>query len=308
MGFGNEKCKEIVENICPYCHEHLIMNKRSFANHIRWCKSNPKYEQILKSMKEKISIKELEYQTLKFGEIKEFKVNCDKCGKEIIIKEREKKFNPNKKYYCSSSCANSHNLSTHQKQNISLGVRQYLLNKDPNYVYIKDQIKICPICGKEFTGYANTCSRSCGNKLRYRKKLIDDFETKNKIYKKCCQFTFSLNDFPDEFDFNLIQENGWYKAKNRGDNLTGISRDHKYSCNEGFKNLIDPYIISHPANCQLLIHTDNISKLDKCSISIDELINNIHLWNYKYGEYPNKIDYNLLDKLNIPINIKYKLK
>ena len=34
MGFGNDRCKEIVENICPYCNEKLIMNKRSFANHV----------------------------------------------------------------------------------------------------------------------------------------------------------------------------------------------------------------------------------------------------------------------------------
>ena len=46
MVFGNDKCKEVVENICPYCGEKLIMNKRSFANHIRWCKSNPNYEKI----------------------------------------------------------------------------------------------------------------------------------------------------------------------------------------------------------------------------------------------------------------------
>ena len=46
MGFGNDRCKEIVENICPYCNEKLIMNKRSFANHVRWCKKNPRYEEI----------------------------------------------------------------------------------------------------------------------------------------------------------------------------------------------------------------------------------------------------------------------
>ena len=41
--FGNNTCKEIVENVCPYCQEHLIMNKRSFANHVGWCKQNTKY-------------------------------------------------------------------------------------------------------------------------------------------------------------------------------------------------------------------------------------------------------------------------
>ena len=46
----------IVENVCPYCGKHLLMNKKSFANHVRWCKSNPKYEEIRKNASEKSRI------------------------------------------------------------------------------------------------------------------------------------------------------------------------------------------------------------------------------------------------------------
>jgi hypothetical protein len=120
-----------------------------------------------------------------------------------------------------------------------------------------------------------------------------------KYYKKLCGFNFSLNSYPEEFDFSLIEKYGWYKAKNRGDNLNGISRDHIYSRDKGFENLIDPYIISHPANCQLLKHNDNASKNRECGIKIEELIEKIKMWNQKYGEYPNTIDYKIFENSNI---------
>lgn len=81
--------------------------------------------------------------------------------------------------------------------------------------------------------------------------------------------------------------------------MNGVSRDHIYSRNKGFENLIDPYIISHPANCKLLRHNDNISKHDKCGISFEELVEKIKNWNNKYGEYPNKIDYTIFNNNEI---------
>lgn len=47
---------------------------------------------------------------------------------------------------------------------------------------------------------------------------------------------------------------------------------------EGFINKIDPEIISHPANCMLLRHNDNVSKGKKCGITLDELIDKIKNW------------------------------
>jgi len=101
-------------------------------------------------------------------------------------------------------------------------------------------------------------------------------------YKILCKFDFNLNDYPNEFEFTLIEKYGWYKAKNHGDNLNGISRDHMYSIMEGYKSNIDPKIISHPANCKLMIHNENVSKYNKCSITIEELIDRINKWDNKY--------------------------
>lgn len=100
-----------------------------------------------------------------------------------------------------------------------------------------------------------------------------------------CRFNFNLSDFKEEFDFSLIKKYGWYKPKNRGDNLGGVSRDHMISIVEGFEKKISPKIISHPANCKLMVHNDNIRKYKNSSITIDELLERIDKWNKKYGEW-----------------------
>ena len=91
-------------------------------------------------------------------------------------------------------------------------------------------------------------------------------------------------DFPNEFDIVLVEQHGWYKATNRGNNLTGVSRDHIVSVRYGFDNGIDPSIISHPANCQLLQHGTNVSKGKKCDLTIEELFVKISNWNDKYNK------------------------
>jgi len=141
------------------------------------------------------------------------------------------------------------------------------------------------------------CSRKCASHNKY--KTSDA----RKLYKRLCGFNFALNSYPNEFDFDLINKYGWYKAKNHGDNPNGVSRDHCYSIDEGFKNLVDPYIISHPANCILIQQRKNASKHTKSNISIEDLIEKIKYWNEKYGEYENKIDYIGISNLGIKFNI-----
>lgn len=101
-------------------------------------------------------------------------------------------------------------------------------------------------------------------------------------YRSDCAFKFSVYDYPNEFDLSLLEEYGWYKAKNNGDNPGGISRDHLVSVKYGFDNGISPSLISHPANCKLMKHRDNVKKYSKNSISIEELTEKIKVWNKKY--------------------------
>ena len=294
MPFGNEKCKEIVENICPYCGEILLMNKCSFANHIRWCKSNPKYDEIRKQTSEKLS------KTLKREEnkIKEYTFICVICGKEYTINTTENNIKNNTyRKTCSNIC--SHKLtSLNTDKQLKNSKISKTLTKYPKIEYCK----ICEFCGKEFKTFKDNqkyCSISCGSKNRYKTS-----RTLKKEYKRACSFMFALNNFPDEFDFALVEQFGWYKAKNHGNNLYGVSRDHIFSQDDGLKYLIDPYIISHPANCRLLQHNKNASKHNWSDITIDDLIQKIRKWHSKYGVYENKINYTYFDKLNI--ELKYR--
>ena len=142
----------------------------------------------------------------------------------------------------------------------------------------------CLFCNEIYNGHNSSkfCSRSCAAKG----KCNPDRESLN-YYRFQCQFKFNLKDYPEEFDFSLIEKYGWYLAKNRGDNLNGVSRDHIVSVRFGFDNKIDPSIISHPANCQLLRHNDNVSKHKKSSMTIDELLAKIQKWDDRYNQMGN---------------------
>ena len=74
-----------------------------------------------------------------------------------------------------------------------------------------------------------------------------------------------------------------------------------FSVDEGYKQGVDPYLISHPANCKLMKHEDNFKKLAKCSITLDELQKRIMEWNLKYGVYENKIVYDKIERFKMPL-------
>jgi len=48
--------------------------------------------------------------------------------------------------------------------------------------------------------------------------------------------------------------------------------DHMYSIFEGFRNNVDTYIIGHIENLRMLPYKENLSKFNKCSITLDELL------------------------------------
>lgn len=56
--------------------------------------------------------------------------------------------------------------------------------------------------------------------------------------------------------------------------------DHKYSISEGHSNNIDPFIIAHPCNLEILKKNKNLKKNSKCSITLESLYENIQ----NYGE------------------------
>lgn len=131
-------------------------------------------------------------------------------------------------------------------------------------------------------------SRSEAGKIMRAKKPRDYSEARNYRsaivnYRADCAFKFNLSDYYDEFDFTLIESYGWYKPKNRGNNLYGVSRDHSVSVRYGFDNNLPPEHLAHPANCSLMQHSKNASKGKNNTMSYVELLKRITVWDEKYG-------------------------
>ena len=235
---------------CKYCGIEFEI-KQKLGGHSRTCKLNPRYEENLLGLAKARENITFDNRPL---------VQCEFCSKSYT-----------------SSAMNLHVWQYHGE-----GVHKH----DPAVGY-----KNGTRCGwnkgltKEsdprVAKIADTLSRITKGKLRpHCRKNLNLQEIKE--YRYACSFHFNLSDFPDEFDFSLIEKHGWYAAKNHGNNLGGVSRDHIVSVRFGFENGIDPIIISHPANCQLLIHNSNVSKGKNCGMTIDQLNEKILEWNKKY--------------------------
>jgi hypothetical protein len=136
-------------------------------------------------------------------------------------------------------------------------------------------------------GLLKTRSISTAMKLSLSLKPRDYSEARSKRsaltnYRADCRFKFDLKQYPNEFDFDLIREHGWYSPANKMNNLYGVSRDHMVSVRYGFDNGIDAKLISHPANCRLMLHSQNVAKYSECSITIEDLKERILTWDQKY--------------------------
>lgn len=170
------------------------------------------------------------------------------------------------------------------------GRKGYIPNDKENKDRVKKLIKTlkakgvsfvvsCPFCGADIPKKKRLkyCDINC--KKNFQRKDLSEY----RKYYLDARFNFRLSDYPEEFDFDLIRRYGWYKPVNRGNNLTGVSRDHIFSVRAGFKERVDPKIIAHPANCQLIIHNKNVSKYTKCGLTKKQLLVKIEKWNQKYG-------------------------
>lgn len=193
---------------------------------------------------------------------------CSCCNTALSYDKRNNKF-------CSTSCAATYNNAK----------KDYTTFKSGPPAIVKELLnKRCKQCDSIFETYKKNklfCSIKCS--IHFKNVPLRAKRTEWQNYRADCQFRFSLNDYPEEFEFQLIEQHGWYKAANRGNNLTGISRDHMVSCKYGFENNIPFEHIRHPANCKLITHCENSSKNKKNSISYEELLKRIEVWELKYS-------------------------
>lgn len=233
-------------------------NGRIMSNHKRW-----KHSDIVFSKE----AKEARHAKVEARRYVETRV-CPRCGENFTVHGTVSQIKRSPKF-CSRSCANSRvqSDSVRRKKREKLSkplLPAHCLHCNQEYIPKRSQQKYC--------------SHSCSTLAKRRKG-----KDKASYYRQA-QFRFNLKDFPEEFNFDLIEKYGWYRATNRGGDGTGVSRDHKISIGYGFLEGIDPKLIAHPANCDLMVHSDNFRKGTQCSITVDELQSLIENWETKYTD------------------------
>jgi hypothetical protein len=206
---------------------------------------------------------------LKLKNIYKEKYSCKGCGEEFVD------FISNKRKFCSKKCSVIYNNSGRihsEETKIKISERQkYNVIVKPK----KPKERVIKVKPKK----DRYCRMCCNNRVENRKLVCDDckYNFYDK-YKPDCVFDFDVKNYPDKFNIDLVKKYGWYSPSNKGNNLNGVSRDHMYSVKDGFINKINPDFIKHPANCQLLKHTDNSIKNSKSIITLDELMERIKNW------------------------------
>jgi hypothetical protein len=203
---------------------------------------------------------------------------CPKCEKEF---DNYSKWGAKK--FCSRACANSRIHTTETKSKVSKKLSGRKLSKSHRdklkSLYLSNKIN-CLHCDSLFYPPHKTskfCSKICW------KDNVEQNRTAFENYKTKCKFTFDISQYVDLFDMSLVKEYGWYSPSNKGNNIKGVSKDHLFSVKQGFVENVDPYYISHPANCNLVLHKDNQRKRAKCSISLEELIEKVEKFDRERG-------------------------
>lgn len=203
--------------------------------------------------------------------------HCQRCSVDIPYKQRMNRF-------CSHTCAAVVNntgrvVSEETKQLKSIIAKNRVAVNYTPAKTIQKKMKPIIFVGDFTKVYCNTCAKT-GQIFfgkSWRKYHPDVYADKEHYYRNC-QFRFALADYPEYFDLSLIKKHGMYStpgSRSGKKNVDGVSRDHLISVSYGYENDIDPKIIAHPANCRLVLHKENNSKNNKCSITLEELLTRI---------------------------------
>ena len=208
----------------------------------------------------------------KYGEIKSFKVICEKCGKEFDVKERDKLFPQKEKYYCNRGCANSREHSKETKDKIKVSLIKIDKIKKEKKVKIVEYIdKKCPTCGKIFITLKKDKKKMCSEnclKLLYQKAGIkgglksvesQNRRSKNEIYfAELCEKDFQ-NVLLNEQIFNgwdadvilkdkklaVLWNGNWHHKKiSREHSLEQVQNRDRIKIKEIIKVGYEPYIIN----------------------------------------------------------------
>ncbi len=251
------------------------------------------------------------------------KLVCEVCGKEF---ERYV-YGPMKRCFCSKGCMGVGNIG---ENNPNFGVawtdEQKLRTSKERTKFFQENPEIAHQCGsanrgKKFSDELIEKMHSSRTRESYvrvhsdeTRKLIgvgssskwtDEYKVKNRkvreengvwiplsqksdweIYQKEADWIKRMFDIIVD-PRNLLKTHGVFNCKT---NSKGVVRDHIYSRKSGFMNKIFPEILRHPANCQVLLHSENVKKkttryVDADGYTIDELFDAIKNYSGVWEEH-----------------------
>lgn len=142
--------------------------------------------------------------------------------------------------------------------------------------------QINDLYGLGYKGFHSVITRMLDMPIKSKKDAMINRSVQNgtrttdqkKLYKLECKFDFCPYNEPQILGYELLSTYTFTKCG--GPN--SLHRDHMYSIADGWKNNVDPKIISHPANCQIMFSLENIKKYTKSSITLEELKEKINHW------------------------------
>lgn len=295
---------------CLICHK--TVTNRGFSQHY-FNSHTPEGQAIVSKTREKNksfwkeSGKLTQNQLDKLDRIAQYNLNPKRCARCSNPLEYQKQHS---NQFCSNSCsAQTHNAKRGARsEETRLRISKTLKSKDKK-TSLLCKISFCVICHSVIKNrYGKVCSRSCQNKMTSQQRLqhpvkmsqetewkrryalychyadvpvsFDEFKTKKQndetawtLYRKQCRFLFRAK-------LSVLEKvKGYDLLKNSNPVYREYSLDHMLSVSYGFYNDVDPTIIAHPANCEVLTISENSRKGSSCSITLEELKKRINDWN-----------------------------
>jgi hypothetical protein len=217
-----------------------------------------------------ISAWKLKCQTVREQKQEEYLSNpsfCKQCNKMLPQTKRKNKF-------CNKSCS-----AVHSNDNAPASRKRGPAKTNTLTDHERRQLKK-NIVGPYSVVYNTKCAE-CGITIlsqHTKKYCISHADKYSHKSRAKYWFTFILKDYPDLFDFSLLQQHGMRS----NDNIEGVVRDHKVSVADAIKYNYDPYYIKHPLNCELMINSENAKKHKQSSMTYDELVRQVKEYNEKH--------------------------
>lgn len=198
--------------------------------------------------------------------------NCLQCDKEMRGYERDKK------KFCSKSCSTKNN-NAKRPPDFKYGPESKYpgLSKNEKAALWKFRKSWKKDIDGPYTPLKHSKCASCGilTVTRRQQKFCEEHADQYSHHQRAKYwFAFNLRDYPTLFDFTLLKQYGMRGAKNPN----GVVRDHRVSVADAIKNNYDPYYITHPLNCELMLSGENSKKYTKSSITYEELVKLVDAW------------------------------